>query len=770
MNDLFSEELPPVSEISSGDPPRLAAKVVIDLALDQYLDYAIPPRLEEGIRIGTRVEVPVRNEIRRGYVIAVYPIKESAFKGKLKPIHALCEGHARLSEPLLQLGQWMADYYCCSQEAAVRALLPGAVRSGKIKPRRIAWIRPAPPEKINLFITESGKRKKTQAAILELLLKTPEGVPKKEFMENHAVSGAVIKALVDAEMITLEERLLALGLDPETEAKYVRGEALELTAEQAAALQTLRLMMDEHFVEKKEKSLPHTLLLYGVTGSGKTEVYLQAIAYAIEQGKEAIVLVPEIALTPQTVDRFQSRFGNQVSVLHSALSDQERFDEWNKINDGKVKIAIGARSVLFAPFRKPGLIIVDEEHESTYKQSESPRYHARDVAVMRGLRENAVVVLGTATPSFESYLNALNGRYQLARLTRRADESALPAAEIADMRTQNNENGPSLFSERLVRAIRERLERGEQTILFLNRRGFARQLMCDNCGYTATCDHCSVTYTYHKHNETLVCHWCGERIPAPKLCPSCGDANIRYSGTGTEKIEGIIRKLFPSGRIARMDSDTMTKSEDYEKVLYAFKRGDIDILLGTQMIAKGLHFPKVTLVGILNADLSLAVPDFRAEERTFQLLTQVAGRAGRGGIPGEVIIQTRSPQNPSIQCALEHDFDRFWEEESVVRKDLEFPPYNRIIAIYFRGPEMETVAEAATHFRERILPHLPETAECTDPLPAPLERLKGKWRYLLTIKGNKLNALRAAVRHEICHGKYPSSIDIYADADPVSII
>lgn len=750
------------------DKIAMAARIIIDLSLDQYLDYLIPDALRSEIEIGIRVEVPVRNEIRKGYVIAVYPANQAEFKGKLKPIKQICEGHARIPESLITLGQWMAEYYCCSQESAIRTLLPGAVRSGKLKPKTVTWISEADPTKTAVFIETYAKRKKGQCQALAILAAYPSGLLKQTFIDEHHVSAPIIKSLVDAGILHIEEKRLSALID-DGESEILRTDALRLTPDQTAAMETLTAMMNPRF--KGEKSeLPHTLLLYGVTGSGKTEVYLQSIDYAIKQGKEAIVLVPEIALTPQTVDRFQARFGNEVSVLHSALSDQERYREWNKINDGKVKIAVGARSVLFAPFRNLGLIIVDEEHESTYKQSEAPRYHARDVAVMRGLKENAVVILGSATPSFESYANAQNKRYALARLNRRADDSELPVTEVADMRIENNDHGAVLFSKRLVEAIYDRLRKNEQTILFLNRRGFARQMMCDNCGYVASCEHCSVTYTYHKYNETLICHWCGASIPAPTQCPECHDKNIRYSGSGTEKIETVLEKLCPGARVSRMDSDTMTKAEDYENALMAFKRGDTDILLGTQMIAKGLHFPKVTLVGILNADLSLCVPDFRAEERTFQLLTQVAGRAGRGGIPGEVIVQTRLPDNPAIQFALHHDFDGFWEEESQMRKDLNYPPYNRMIAVFFRGNDLKTVIETAQKFHQNLEHALHAEAECTDPLPAPLERIKGKFRYLITVRGQKLNHIRAVIRHEICHGKYSSTVDIHADVDPVSIM
>ncbi len=749
----------------TNDP--LTALVVTDLSLDQYLSYTIPEKLQSNIRVGCRVFVYVRNDLRKGYVMAIQPQSQLNYQGKLRPIHGICSDEPSLPQTLIALGDWMANYYCCAQEAAIRTLLPGAVRSGKIKPKKVSYVGIVDVERVHDFMQKEGKRKKAQSQLLQNIMNYPEGVLRKTLTEDSSTASSHLKKLLDANLIWQEERLVEN--DEETGPSVMRSQPLELNIEQQRAYDKLVEMMQHRFQNPNCKD-PHTLLLYGVTCSGKTEVYLQAIDYAIQQGKEAIVLVPEIALTPQTVRRFEARFGRQVSVLHSALTDSERYKEWNKINDGKVKIAVGARSVLFAPFQNLGLIIVDEEHEGTYKQGESPRYHARDVAVVRGLKENAIVVLGSATPSFESFLNAKTSRYALATLTQRAEQNPLPNVEIVDMRIENNDKGPSLFSERLVNAMRDRLYSGEQTILFLNRRGFARQLHCDNCGYDAVCTECSVSYTYHKSREMLMCHFCGETVPAPLVCPSCNDKNIRYSGSGTEKIELALQKLFPSAVIARMDSDTMTKAEDYENTLRAFQHGEINILLGTQMIAKGLHFPRVTLVGILNADLSLLMPDFRAEERTFQLLTQVAGRAGRSSLEGEVIVQTRSPFNPAIRYALTHDFDGFWEEESQIREDLEYPPFRRMIAVYFRADDEALVQEASQQFYEQILNYLDEWVECTPPLPAPVERIKGKFRYLITVKGAMLNRVRQAIRYEVCHGKYHSAVDIYADVDPVSIL
>src|SRR5579862_6992759 len=453
-----------------------------------------------------------------------------------------------------------------------------------------------------------------------------------------------------------------------------------------------------------------TFLLHGVTGSGKTEIYLQALAHVLEQGKGAIVLVPEIALTPQTVERFKARFSSGklqtlVAVLHSHLSTGERHDEWHKIRQGRARIVIGARSAIFAPVEPLGLIIVDEEHEHTYKQEEAPRYHARDVAIMRGQMEGAVVVLGSATPSLESYFNCSKGKYQLLELPERADDKKMPLVRVVDMR-QTIRRGKiiPIFSPQLHDAIASRLERGEQTILFLNRRGYSTALQCPKCGYVAQCPNCSLALTYHRIEQKLSCHICGHHEKVPSTCPNpkCKNPAIRFAGTGTQKVEETLAKLFPDARVRRMDADTMKRKDDYSKTLGDFRAGKTDILVGTQMIAKGLHFPNVTLVGIIYADLALHQPDFRAGERTFQLLTQVAGRAGRGDVEGEVFVQAFSPFHPAIQFARRHDFTGFYEQEMEFRQQLKYPPAGRVALLTLKGRNEDKVKFSAEHVKRRL--------------------------------------------------------------------
>jgi primosomal protein N' (replication factor Y) len=564
-----------------------------------------------------------------------------------------------------------------------------------------------------------------------------------------------------------------------------------------------------------EAGATRTFLLHGVTGSGKTEVYLQAIAHALEQGKGAIVLVPEISLTPQTVERFKARFSSGpnktlVAVLHSHLSAGERHDEWHKIRQGRARIVIGARSAVFAPVDPLGLIIVDEEHEHSYKQEESPRYHARDVAVVRGQMENAVVVLGSATPSMESFYNVTKGKYELLELPQRADDKKMPVVRVIDMRQVARKERPggqpqgSIFSPQLKEAITQRLERKEQTILFLNRRGFATSLQCPLCGYVAECPNCSVSLTYHRAAQKLACHICGHAQKAPSICPNekCRNPQIRYSGLGTEKVESILTKLFPQATIRRMDSDTLKRKEDYRNILGDFKRGKIDILVGTQMIAKGLHFPNVTLVGIIYADLSLHVPDFRAGERTFQLLTQVAGRAGRGDVEGEVYVQAFTPFHPAIQFARRHDFAGFYEQEIEFREQLKYPPLSRVALLTIKGRNEEKVKLSAEHLRkqlekltseneevekresetselfaeEKVDSHSPTFSPAhfpdlviAGPAPAPLARAETNYRYQIMLRTKQMTKLSQILSKVIQTLKLPDEVSVVVDIDPVNL-
>ena len=741
--------------------PKIA-RVLLDLSLDRNFDYAIPPEMAGEIRVGMRVMVPFGSRGERpAYVVA---LAETSSYPSLKSIGSICHDNTSLPDSLIRLSEWMADYYCCARETAVRSLLPGAVRSGKVKQKTENWYFPADRDTVTRYMLDHA-RATGRCAILKMLLHHSRGLSARQLLSETKTTRATLKTLIAEKVVVTEER--GIDRDPFKGADILPTRPEEPSPEQAAALELIRGKLKSRIPGESQ-----VVLLHGVTGSGKTEVYLQTIADILQLGGEAIVLVPEISLTPQTVERFRARFGDQVSVLHSALSDGERYDEWMKVQNGRVKIAVGARSALFAPFRHLALIVVDEEHDSSYKQSEAPRYNARDVAVVRGKLENALVILGSATPSVESYYNAVTGKYALAQLTQRHDPAILmPEVSVSDMRLESDDEGRiPFFSKGLIEAVRERIRRGEQSIIFLNRRGFARQLLCPGCGYVAMCPECSVALTYHKRSETLTCHFCGAATTAPEVCPLCGSREIRYQGNGTERIENIFSELFPGARIARMDSDTMTRPSLYEKTLAAFRKGDLDILIGTQMIAKGLDFPNVTFVGVVNADMGLYTPgDFRAQEHAFQLLTQVSGRAGRGGIHGEVMIQTCSPFNSAIQFAAEHDYARFFEEEIALRKELAFPPFTHVMLIHFRGTDAEQVLLTARNLMEKIRPSMIPEIKVTEPAPAPVERIAGKYRFIAVFMGTKLAGLRRAVKRAIYSEKHPG-VDIYVDMDALSFL
>ncbi|MBO7147052.1 MAG: primosomal protein N' [Lentisphaeria bacterium] len=742
--------------------PKIA-KVLLDLSLDRSFDYAIPPDLAADIRVGMKVNVPFGNGKgeRTAYVVA---FAETSPYPTLKPILSLCEDRISLPDSLIRLGEWMADYYCCARESAIRNLLPGAVRNGKVKQKTENWYFLADRDSAMSYITANAKAK-ARCAVLKVLLNAPGGMESVQLQKEAGTSASVLKKLLDDKVIMIEER--GVERDPFKGVKVMPTAPKEPNEQQAEALQIIKNKLHDR---TKEES--HVVLMHGVTGSGKTEVYLQSIAEVIAMRKEAIMLVPEISLTPQTVGLFRARFGDELCVLHSGLSDGERYDEWMKVQSGKVKIAVGARSALFAPFRNLALIIVDEEHDTSYKQSEAPRYNARDVAVVRGKLENALVLLGSATPSVESYHNATTGKYTLVKMTKRYDPTVLmPSVSVVDMRLESDENGRiPFFSKGLIQAIRDRIGRGEQSIVFLNRRGFARQMNCPACGYIAMCSECSVALTYHRRSQMLSCHFCAGTMPAPEICPECGSHDIRYQGNGTERIENIFEELFRGARIARMDSDTMTRPSLYEKTLASFRKGEIDILIGTQMIAKGLDFPNVTFVGVVNADLGLYVPgDFRAQEHAFQLLTQVAGRAGRGEIPGEVLIQTCAPFNSAIQYAVEHDYDGFFKEEIMLREELAFPPFGHMMIIHFRGEEVEKVQEAANALMTLIRPYIDPDTRVTEPAPATVERIAGKYRYTALFMGGKLAQLRRVIKRAIYTEKHPG-VDIYVDMDAISFL
>ncbi len=743
------------------NPHPTVARVVVNLSLDREFDYRIPERLRGQVRAGTRVVVPFGHSERVAYVVGL--AADSAVHG-LKEIARLENEKERIPEKLIELAQWIADYYCCPRELAVRAMLPAVVRRGTMKAKQQAFVVLKPEEHLGEVVPALEKKAKKQAAVVQALVRLGGRCELRRLLKESGAAQAAVDALAEKGIVLLEKE--EVDRDPFLADNVLPTLPLALTPEQRTALDAVAAAL----AVREAK----TFLLHGVTGSGKTEVYLQAIARGLELGLDAIVLVPEIALTPQTMERFRSRFGETVSVLHSGLSDGERFDEWRRINDGRSRVVVGARSALFAPVRNLGLIIVDEEHETTYKQDEAPRYNARDVAVVRARLEKAVVVLGTATPSLESAHNCLVGKYAKLSLPKRVDDQVLPLMQVVDMRQEAMERGqPQIFSRALELLIRERLERGEQTIIFLNRRGYASQMLCTKCGYVAKCPDCDTAYTYHKQAAQLVCHLCGRVLPAPAECPECRDPKIRFSGLGTERVEAICRKLFPKAAVARMDSDTMTTRDSYRRTLNEFRAGRTNILIGTQMIAKGLHFPNVTLVGIIYADSALHLPDFRAGERTFQLLVQVAGRAGRGDVPGHVVVQTYTPFHPVLQHALRQEYDPFMEEEMETRRALSFPPAVHMALLLFRGPKDDAVYAAAKEFAEKLKPQLEPATFMVEPGPAPIPKARGLYRYQLSLRGGSIVKLTRLLRPLVGHANAalrPKGMDLSVDVDPYSLL
>ena len=741
----------------------VVARVTLEIALRKEFDYLIPPELVGQVEVGSRVKVPFGPRQVMGCVTALI---ETSTHTNLKPLSKVIGARSLVTPGILELARWIGDYYCCAPEIALKSVLPEAVRKEREGWRERLFVRSAAPG------GDSPKLTKRQQEILKIVEERRE-LPLQELLALAGTTANTIRRLEDKGLVAIA--LQVSERDPYARESILPTQPLALNAEQGKSLAQIIAVMDGSGPGVGSA----TFLLHGVTGSGKTEVYLQAIAHALERGKGAIVLVPEIALTPQTVERFKARFSHGplktlVAVLHSHLSAGERHDEWHKIRQGRARIVIGARSAIFAPVEPLGLIIVDEEHEHSYKQEESPRYHARDVAVVRGRMEKAIVVLGSATPSLESYHNAKKGKYGLLEMPSRADDKKMPLVRVVDMRQEGNKGkGPPIFAQRLKDAITTRLERKEQTILFLNRRGFATSLQCPKCGYVAECPNCSVSLTYHRRAQRLCCHICGHAAAPPNVCPNdqCRNAAIRFAGLGTEKIEDVLTKLFPKANVRRMDSDALQRKEDYRTILGDFRRGKIDILVGTQMIAKGLHFPNVTLVGIIHADLSLHQADFRAAERTFQLITQVAGRAGRGDVEGEVIVQTFTPFHPAIQFARRHDFTGFYDEEVGFREQLRYPPLGRVALLTLKGRNEEKVAFSAEHLRKELEKVLKDWKDLiiAGPAPAPLARAETFYRHQLMLRSGRMSHLSRELARLLMVLKLPEEVTLAVDIDPVNL-
>ena len=734
----------------------MLVSVAIDLALDRLFTYSVPVELAGKLKTGQLLRVPFSGRIARGFSMKLsegdsVPGAEFA----IKPVMAIEDESPFFTVELLKLVKWAAKYYAAPVEQVLRAAVPAAVLKPNARPKELLFVEPVKDAAASGLTPRQG-------ALLADIVRV-DGGWLSQLCSEFSTSPATIKALAAKGCVQISRKVSRR--DPLGGKALVRSRPKTLDAEQAAALAAIA------------SEDPRPVLLHGVTGSGKTEVYLQAIARELDAGRGAIVLVPEISLTPQTVQRFASRFGPLVAVLHSALSDGERYDEWHRIRRGEARVVVGPRSAVFAPVRNLGLIVVDEEHDSSYKQEESPRYSARDMAVVRAGIEGAKAVLGSATPSLESWLNAKRGKYVLASMPHRAMNHPMPEVRIVDMEEEKARSGRApIFSAPLMDAIRSRLDRGEQTILFLNRRGYSSSYACPECGYVEECPDCSVAYTYHRVDDCLRCHVCGGWKRPPDKCPECGAPSFRCRGIGTQRAEEALVKCFPRARIQRMDADSVSRRHSHDEILSRFRANAIDILIGTQMIAKGLDFPNVTLVGVLNADSSLNLPDPRASERTYQLLAQVSGRAGRAELPGEVYLQTFNPDASAVRAAAsDAGYVPFAEVELAEREAAKLPPFWRLATVNFKSKEEPLASAWCALYAKSLQSYAAKLSGASrllvgDPVPAVLEKAEGWFRYQIVLRSKSPQSIVGAYRWIAGVRPVPNTVRLALDMDAVNLL
>ncbi|MEG7378388.1 primosomal protein N' [Bacillus subtilis] len=782
------------------------AEVIVDVStknIDRPFDYKVPDHLKGMIKTGMRVIVPFGPRKIQGFVTAVKEASDLSGKS-VKEVEDLLDLTPVLTEELMNLSSWLSDKTLSFKITALQVMLPAALKAKYEKELKITQGADLPPQVDRLFsetktllysdipdhdtlkliqkhvqkgsidvtykvaqktnkkvvrhiqananieelakqAEELSRQAAKQQAILHFFIAEPEGVkiPAADLCKKTDASSATIKTLIQKGL--LKESYEEVYRDPYQDKMFKKTEPLPLTDEQSAAFQPIRQTLDndEHKV----------FLLHGVTGSGKTEIYLQSIEKVLAKGKEAIVLVPEISLTPQMVNRFKGRFGSQVAVMHSGLSIGEKYDEWRKIHRKEVRLVVGARSAIFAPFENLGMIIIDEEHESSYKQEEMPRYHAKEVAIKRAEHHSCPVVLGSATPTLESYARAQKGVYELLSLKHRVNQQVMPEVALVDMREELRNGNRSMFSVELMEQLEETIAKGEQAVLFLNKRGYSSFVMCRDCGYVPQCPHCDISMTYHRYGQRLKCHYCGHEEPVPHTCPECASEHIRFFGTGTQRVEEELTKVLPNARVIRMDVDTTSRKGAHEKLLSAFGEGKADILLGTQMIAKGLDFPNVTLVGVLSADTTLHIPDFRSAEKTFQLLTQVSGRAGRHEKPGRVIIQTYTPSHYSIQLTKSHDYETFYQHEMAHRREQSYPPYYYLALVTVSHEEVAKAAVTAEKIAHFLKANCGADTKILGPSASPIARIKDRYRYQCVIKYKQETQLSALLKKILEHYK-----------------
>jgi len=739
------------------------ADLALNLPTPNTYQYIIPSNLQPVARVGALALAPVQNRHIAGCIVGISGEKKCK---SLKELKRILSPDFAIEPELIELSRWMSRYYFCSLGEALACV--SFLGFNDCRQRTEKWVRVKDlaslkrPDALDVFPTR-------QADVLRFFLQRNTDFEKLGILRGETgVSLSTIRALAEKGAIEIFQSTVERGDEyPHDVPATV---PFELNEMQSAAFAATRAAISESRYE--------TFLLNGVTGSGKTEIYLQSLDEVLRRGGQGIVLVPEIALTPQTVERFRGRFGDRIGVYHSQLTLGQKYDMWRGIVAGKIQCLVGARSAVFAPFPRLGLIVVDEEHETTYKQNDTPRYHARDVAVVRGMRTGAVVILGSATPALESWHNAHIGKFTLLTLPERIRQAPLPSVTLVDLGEEliKNKNA-GIFSLRLMTAIEKRLEAGEQVILFLNRRGFANFILCPACHKSISCEHCSITMTYHKVGERLVCHYCGEQKSVPSVCPQCGHENLLRLGVGTQRLEEELAEKFPAARILRMDADSLGSRKSFLEKWRAITKGEVDILFGTQILAKGFDLAPVTLVGVISADHALFLPDFRSSERTFSILTQVAGRAGRGDKPGEVIIQTYLPRHYSIVDALAQDYAVFAKRELAIRRAIRFPPYFRLISILFQGKKRGGVSEHINRFGNllRIFGNQMRLTGVSilGPAPSPIEKLGDHYRYRILLRsegmGDMQRLLRAALEkyHSL---KLKGTCRIIIDVDPQDML
>lgn len=695
---------------------KLYAEVIINseaLEIDRPFTYKVPEEFNNEIKIGQIVKVPFGkgNKTSEGFILNLK--NDDNIKFKTKNIAAILVKDPVIDEDDINLIEFLREKTLCKYIDAFRLLIPvGIMKGAKAKKKRVIVLK---NEDLSNIKNPDGYKK-----IIEFFKTNSGKYTKSELINEHSISQYKLNKLIENEVLSIEEESVFRYNDR----VYNKDSAKTLTIEQ------------ENIIREYINSDDKMFLLKGVTGSGKTEVYMKLVERVLLEGKSAIILVPEIALTPQMIERFKGRFGVNVALFHSKLSDGERFDEWFRVKEGKAKVIVGARSAIFLPAKNLGLIIIDEEHENTYKSEQNPKYQTKEVAEYLSELKGCKVILGSATPSIETYYRALTGEMKLLELNSRVDNKAMPPMKVIDMRNELKGGNKSLFSRELFIAIQERLKRKEQIILFLNRRGFSTFVSCRSCGYVFKCDECDISMTYHK-NGLLICHYCGKTKREPRECPKCHSKYVKFFGAGTQRVEEEVKKYFNNVRILRMDVDTTRDKHSYERIYNTFKNGEADILIGTQMVSKGLDFKNVTLVGILAADMSINIPDYRAAERTFQIITQVAGRAGRGDKQGEVLIQTYTPQHYSLQYAVNYDYEGFYEKEFTVRAMMKYPPFGKLLLINGTSKKEELLK----NFMHKITMMIkPLVESCLDieilgPIPCMISKLKENYRWQIVIKG-----------------------------------